>query len=103
MNKLALLVSLFRKGEAVTDPATLHDKDKLVIAVSAFIVALGQGVTQLFGLDLSWFTPELANMAAGGVVVVYLGVQHFISSPKRGLLPPKGEPDAGPPDPGSRA
>jgi hypothetical protein len=93
MEKLLILFGLFRHGNAVFDAEKLHDKDKLVIALSAFLTFIGNALPKLFGIDLGWFTPELANQLAGGLVVVWLGVQHYISSPNRGILPAKPEPE----------
>jgi hypothetical protein len=90
MNKLITLFSLFRRGEAIADPEVLHDKDKLILAITALITALGNAAPQ-FGFDLGWLTPDVANLLAGGIAAVYIGVQHYISSPNRGL-PAKPEP-----------
>jgi hypothetical protein len=96
MNKLLLLLSLLRRGEAIADPEVLHDKDKLVVALTAFITLAGNVAPQ-FGIDLGWLTPEVANLLAGGIAAVYIGVQHYISSPKRGL-PRKSSPSIDPQD-----
>lgn len=92
MGKLFLLLSLFRKGNAILDPEVLHDKDKLVLLITAFLTALGNGAPQL-GIDLGWLTPELSNLLAGGIAAVYIGVQHYISSPNRGLPAKPVQPD----------
>lgn len=81
MNYLALF-DVFRKGEAVLDPATWKNRYALGVAVSALLVAVNHAYP--LGIDQS-------TADAFGVVgaFVFSMLSHYTTSDKVGLLPAK--------------
>jgi hypothetical protein len=97
MTKLFAFLELARRGSAVTDPALWKNRSALVMALSAFIVAIAQ-VAKAFGHDIG-IDNDTASAIAGGIAAVAGLWSTYATSDKVGL-PPKREADPAPPSGG---
>lgn len=90
VGKLSALWALFRKGEAVSDPAAWKNGTIAANALAAFVLAVG-ALASSFGYDLG-LNHENALQLAGGVLAGVNIVMHVITSKTVGL-PPGRSPD----------
>jgi hypothetical protein len=87
MEKLLALFSLFRKGQAVKDPAAWKNGTIAVNSVAAFLSAL-YAVGVSFGVHLPAFTDENMSVVAGSIIAVVAAinsVMHVVTSTKVGV------------------
>jgi len=87
MGKLWALLDLFRKGNAVADPALWKDRTALTLALTALILAAAKAAKGL-GYDLPISETDAATLAAGVAVAVGL-FGNYATSSKVGILPAK--------------
>jgi hypothetical protein len=90
MEKLFAVLALFRKGNAVADPALWKNGSITVLLLVPAILALNR-VGEAFGVGLGISEDEAATIAAGIVSLVGV-VSHVITSKTIGL-PPVNPPD----------
>ena len=94
MGKLAALWNLFRKGDAVSDPAKWKNRQITATMLGGLIFAL-LNVAKNFGYDLQ-IDEGAAQAVAVGALVIVNGVLTLTTSTKVGL-PPKRSPAVSPP------
>lgn len=91
MEKLFAVLALFRKGNAVADPAMWKNGSITVLLLVPGILALNR-VSEAFGFGLGISEAEASNIATGIVAIVGV-VSHVITSKTVGL-PPSDPPHA---------
>jgi uncharacterized membrane protein len=85
MEKLFAVLALFRKGNAVADPALWKNGSITVMAIVPVLLALVR-VAQAFGVDVQVSDAD-ANAIALGIVSLVGVFSHVITSEKVGLPP----------------
>lgn len=93
MNKISALWALFRKGEAVSDPAAWKNGTITINALAALVLAVG-AFAESFGLDLG-LSDDLAAQIGGGALALGNIIMHVITSQKIGLPARSGGNDVG--------
>ena len=83
MNKLSVLLQLFRKGAVVSDPVAWKQRQITATVLGAFILAL-INVLAAFGYALPIDT-ETANAIAGGIIAIVNVLLTVTTTDKVGL------------------
>ena len=91
MGKLLALFDLFRKGNAVADPALWKDRTALTLALTGVILAIVK-VAGGLGYAIPISETEAATLAAAVAIAVGL-FGNYATSDKVGLLPAKVQPE----------
>lgn len=83
--KLTDALSVFRKGEAVANPAAWHDANSMGTTLAVFIVALLH-LAKDFGYDLNIDLPTVDKVSIG-IAAAVAWILNNIASPHGGFLP----------------
>lgn len=102
MNKLLVLLDVFRRGSSVADPDLWKNRAGAVAAVAGLISALVQ-LARLYGYEIP-LDADGVLAVAGGLVTLVCMFLAWGTSKGAGILPPKPEADPAPEaDPGAAA